>query len=348
MASLQDLRLQVLQIIYSDQRNDPYGFVELAKIKKQVNIADYEIEGIVKYLEGKGFVKVTWFLGGFLAQITADGIEEVEHNRLAPNDALIKDVELREKMLRFLYDAYLKDPQNYVAKTNLMKILNSESNDIVWAMTYLKGKGLIEVKEFIGGDFMARITPQGIDDVENTGVKQRPLLFISHHHKNRDIASYIKSELRDFEIDVFVAHEDISPTEEWQKVILEKLKQCNAVLLLLTDDFENSNWTDQETGFAMALNKLIIPIKINIEPYGFASRYQAFSWGGDKEDNIKKLIELLIDKKLISTNMLLQSFSKSHNFNEANMRIKLLNKTAHSFLGSKSICWRIVQSRTVR
>ncbi|MEM2914670.1 MAG: hypothetical protein QXH91_04640, partial [Candidatus Bathyarchaeia archaeon] len=133
MASLQDLRLQVLQIIYSDQRNDPYGFVELAKIKKQVNIADYEIEGIVKYLEGKGFVKVTWFLGGFLAQITVNGIEEVERNRLAPNDALIKDVELREKMLRFLYDAYLKDPKKYVEKTDLLKTLNSGGNDIVWA-----------------------------------------------------------------------------------------------------------------------------------------------------------------------------------------------------------------------
>ncbi|MEM2058884.1 MAG: toll/interleukin-1 receptor domain-containing protein [Thermoproteota archaeon] len=299
MVSQQDLRLQVLQIIYSDQRNDPYGFVELAKIKKQVNIADYEIEGIVKYLEGKGLVKVKWFLGGLSAQITVNGIEEVERNRLAPNDALIKDVELREKMLRFLYDAYLKDPKKYVEKTDLLKTLNSGGNDIVWAKNYLRDKGLIEVEESIGGDFMARITSEGIDAVENAGVTRRTLLFISHSHKDKETASYIKSELRDFDIDAFVAHEDISPTEEWQKVILEKLKQCTGILLLLTEDFKNSDWTDQETGFALALNKIIIPIKITIDPYGFVSRYQALPWGDDKEENIYKLIELLVDKKII-------------------------------------------------
>ena len=88
---------------------------------------------------------------------------------------------------------------------------------------------------------------------------------------------------------------------------------------MLTSNFEDSKWTDQETGFAMALNKLIIPVKINIEPYGFVSRYQALSWGANIEDNLKKLIELLVDKKLISIDMLIQGFITSNSYKEANM-----------------------------
>ncbi len=281
----------------------------------------------MKYLEGKRLVKVEWFLGGFLVQITADGVDEVERTRSPSNSTFTKDAELREKMLRFLYNAYWKDPQNYVNKTDLMKTLNSESNDTFWAMRYLRDKGLIEVMEFIGGHFMAKITHKGIDAIENTGVTQRPLLFISHSHKNKDVASFIKMELHDFGIDVFVAHEDISPTEEWQKVILKKLKQCTGILLLLTEDFKESDWTDQETGFALALDKIVIPIKSPLTPYGFVSKYQALPWRRDEDVN--KLIELLVDKKIISIDMLIQGFAKSKSSiqKKKELHLRLMNKT---------------------
>jgi hypothetical protein len=166
------------------------------------------------------------------------------------------------------------------------------------------------------------------------------LLFVSHSHKDRGIASLIKSELNDYGVDVFVAHEDINPTEEWQKSILEKLEQCDALLVLLTDSFRNSLWTDQETGFAMALKKLVIPIKIDIEPYGFISKYQALPWGDDSTDimrrlieldNIRRLIELLIDKQLISVDALIQGFAKSRHYDTANARIWFLMKVTTPF-----------------
>jgi hypothetical protein len=209
--------------------------------------------------------------------------------------------------------------------------LKFEENDIVRAITYLEGKDLVKVEWSIDGNFMSRITSQGIDTVEKMKLVQKNLLFISHHHKDKEIASHIKSELRDFGIDTFVAHEDINPTEEWEEVILEKLRHCNAILLLLTSNFEDSKWTDQETGFAIALNKLIIPVKINIELYEFVSRYQALSWGANVEDNLKKLIELLVDKKLISIDMLIQGFIMSNSYKEANMRSELLTEVTTSF-----------------
>lgn len=176
------------------------------------------------------------------------------------------------------------------------------------------------------------------------------LLFVSHSHKDRDVASLIKSELGDFGVDVFVAHEDINPTEEWQGSILEKLGQCDALLLLLTDSFENSNWTDQETGFAMALKKLVIPVKIDIEPYGFISKYQALSWGDDSTDNIRRLIELLIGKQLISVDALIQGFAKSRHYDTANTRIGLLIRATTTFSKEQinSIADSVIKNGQVR
>jgi len=51
-------------------------------------------------------------------------------------------------------------------------------------------------------------------------------------------------------------------------------------LPLLTDSFVRSDWTDQETGIAVALGKIIVPMKMPVNPYGFISRYQAQSFEG--------------------------------------------------------------------
>ena len=44
---------------------------------------------------------------------------------------------------------------------------------------------------------------------------------------------------------------------------------------LLTEGFHESNWTDQEVGFALARGILVIPVKYESAPYGFMGRIQA-------------------------------------------------------------------------
>jgi DNA-binding MarR family transcriptional regulator len=119
MSSQQDLRLQVLLAIYSIQRNDPRGFVGPTEIKKQANITDSELEGIVKYLEEKGLIKVKWVSGGFFVEITSEGVDEIECSGLLPHDISTKDEELQKKILDFLYNVYSKDPHSYVKKKKI-------------------------------------------------------------------------------------------------------------------------------------------------------------------------------------------------------------------------------------
>src|SRR5689334_13651853 len=99
--------------------------------------------------------------------------------------------------------------------------------------------------------------------------------FLSYSHHDRLIARCIKDALGVYGIMTFLAHEDIRPSQEWQDEISRALHACEVFFLLLTESFKHSDWTDQETGIAVALNKIIVPLKVSLNPYGFVARYQA-------------------------------------------------------------------------
>lgn len=151
-------------------------------------------------------------------------------------------------------------------------------------------------------------------------------VFVSHSHKDKELAGTIKEELElKFGVGVFVAHEDVRPTEEWQKMILKMLRECEVFATILTRDFVNSDWTDQETGFAVALEKKIVPINIDVNPYGFINKYQALKWRtDDPTDSIRKLVRILVEQGVIATHRLIESFAKSISFDDAGFKSELL------------------------
>lgn len=99
--------------------------------------------------------------------------------------------------------------------------------------------------------------------------------FISHSHKNKKLAYKLKVALKDFGIEAFLAHTDIHPSKKWEIAIKKSLRECELFIPLLTNAFRESNWTDQETGFAIALSKCVLPLRVDFNPYGFAAASQA-------------------------------------------------------------------------
>ena len=68
----------------------------------------------------------------------------------------------------------------------------------------------------------------------------------------------------------------------------------DALLAVLTKDFNSSKWTDQEVGAAIYKGVLIIPINKGVLPYGFIEQLQDFKTTdmkvGDVADKILKTI----------------------------------------------------------
>ncbi len=156
-------------------------------------------------------------------------------------------------------------------------------------------------------------------------------VFISHLSELKNSAALLKACLEYYAISCFVAHEDIKPTKEWELEIEKALHSMDALCAIISEGFNSSEWCDQEVGWALGRNVLIIPIGREALPYGFMEKYQAIKAHAGKDTrNIAKSVfdsicenEKSRDKYLsVLTNVLLAS----KNVSEANKWIEVFNK----------------------
>jgi len=118
-------------------------------------------------------------------------------------------------------------------------------------------------------------------------------LFLSHRAEVKKKAADLKDRLRLFGITGFVAHEDIRPTRAWLDEIENALLSMDGFVALMTKNFHESDWTDQEVGFALARGVPIVAVRLGRKPYGFIGRFQDLSstWSTAAEDIAKTLMK---------------------------------------------------------
>lgn len=64
------------------------------------------------------------------------------------------------------------------------------------------------------------------------------LLFISYSYKDKKLAGELKEALgEEYGFQVFLAHETISVSTKWEKEIMRNLRNCDALVALLTKSF---------------------------------------------------------------------------------------------------------------
>jgi hypothetical protein len=107
-------------------------------------------------------------------------------------------------------------------------------------------------------------------------------VFLSHKTGVKKETAELKERLSMFGITAFVAHEDIRPTRKWLDEIDNALISMDAFVALLTEDFHESDWTDQEVGFALGRGVPVICLKLGRDPYGFIGKFQALACSWDE------------------------------------------------------------------
>lgn len=120
-------------------------------------------------------------------------------------------------------------------------------------------------------------------------------LFLCHIALQKKSAGQVRKVLVPYGITGFVAHDSIEPTTEWLNVIEYALSTCDALAALLTPRFHQSNWTDNEVGICLGLGKLVIPVRLGIDPYGFLAKYQGLDGREKSHDEIASdLFKILV------------------------------------------------------
>lgn len=117
-------------------------------------------------------------------------------------------------------------------------------------------------------------------------------VFLSHKTEVKKETTELKERLQPFGISGFVAHEDIRPTKEWQDEIENALFSMDAFVALMTEEFHDSIWTDQEVGVAFGRGVPIISVKLGKDPYGFIGKFQALSCSWDTA--AKEIVKILV------------------------------------------------------
>lgn len=100
-------------------------------------------------------------------------------------------------------------------------------------------------------------------------------VFFSHTAAYRDLVGSVAAALENWPFACFVAHEEIEPSLVWQEVIESALSTCQALVAFVTEDFRTSNWCDQELGWALGRGLVVIPVRLTVDPHGFAGSIQA-------------------------------------------------------------------------
>ena len=160
-------------------------------------------------------------------------------------------------------------------------------------------------------------------------------VFLSHRDKHKSIAHELANALEPFGMSVFVAHDAIKPMKEWEKEILNGLNTMEVMIVLLTDDFHESEWTNQEIGFALGKGIPIICVKIGtIDPKGFIGSKQALKASYEKitvaAPNIHKSLVREIGQEGRLKSIFIESFILSENYIDAIAQLKYLTQTTDS------------------
>lgn len=158
-------------------------------------------------------------------------------------------------------------------------------------------------------------------------------LFLSHVSKHKVAVSKLKFQLGKYGIDSFVAHEDIEPNQEWQNDIELALRSMHALVALLTPDFHQSKWTDQEVGVALGKGTLVIPVRLGLDPYGFIGKVQGLP--GNLDDPVSlasSIVDLLLKHKSTADKMqeaLILGLEKAGSFDAAKVVTKKIAGLRH-------------------
>jgi TIR domain len=227
---------------------------------------------------------------------TADGrIEETEYDNWNGGTyyySLLLEIPLK------LY-ARIEDSVGKVEKIILAKIQTAFKNTGSRQISQVVVSPVVHPATLLAG---SKKVPEV--DVEHLWAPGFLRLFLSHVAVHKVQVTQLKNQLLTYGVSGFVAHEDIEPNLEWQREIERALASMHALAALLTPGCRESAWVDQEIGFALGRQVLVIPVKLGLDPYGFIGKDQGLSATLNEPSILaNRLVDILLAQKATAVMM---------------------------------------------
>lgn len=142
------------------------------------------------------------------------------------------------------------------------------------------------------------------------------MIFISYSHRDDKAAGKLNRELEAAYYSTFLAHDDVVPATDWHVEIWAALKGCHAFVGLLTENFNESAFCQQEVGAALALDKphVLVVDGAKHRPPGFAARFQTV-----KRDELLETLNESPTFREARVDAWIEANKKADSYEEANL-----------------------------
>jgi hypothetical protein len=123
-----------------------------------------------------------------------------------------------------------------------------------------------------------------------------PDIFVSYATADREVAFRIVSFLEAEGIECWVAPRDVAPGVEYGQAIINAIEQCKALVLVLSDQSNDSQFVRKEVERAVSKTKAVLPVRIReVTPSGslefyISSAQWVDAWKSPMEQHLLPLV----------------------------------------------------------
>lgn len=119
-------------------------------------------------------------------------------------------------------------------------------------------------------------------------------VFISYSHRDNTFADLLEAELEAAGIDAWTDN-DLEAGEPWRDTIDKAIKQCFAVLAVMSEDAKKSEYVTYEWSYALGKDITVIPLILqkNVKLHPKLEELQYLDFSGDFDAPYKKLLRRL-------------------------------------------------------
>ena len=141
----------------------------------------------------------------------------------------------------------------------------------------------------------------------NRGKINKLRIFISFSKRDQDVAKEIQKFFEDYGFECFLSVNSIKSGDDWRESILDEIQKSKIFIFILSENFKDSDWCDQEAGMAIlkkaqGFEILIFPLRLSdeIKPYGFLNKYHGENYDKRTLNSILNQIENIFLRNYMS------------------------------------------------
>jgi len=267
LTRIEENRFRFIKEVYRSGAIDPRKKVNFKQIGEKLDISKEEAFSIYSYFIAEGFFGHD--VGGGL-YLTHNGLkfaEEVIRKEMAEREA--NDRQLKKRFLITIFNLSGGVILHPVELQDIAQNMGLEPQELEGIAQYFLQKEILSPM----GMGVFTLSAQGIDYIHQTllkpssdpPVKKVYSIFISHWSKEEPVALALKKDLESIfpdRLNIFISGDptSIHSSDDWLMSILEGIRTCDRMIVLLSPESSKREWIFFELGAAKIIERKITPI----------------------------------------------------------------------------------------